>query len=74
MYLVGRFFIGFGSNISNGTCPLLSTEIAHPRHRGKPVTLYNTLWYLGAIIAAWTTYGTLTNYKGNVQWRLPTVL
>lgn len=52
MYLTGRFFIGFGSNISNGTCPLLITEIAHPRHRGKLTTLYNTLWYLGAIIAA----------------------
>jgi len=46
MYLVGRFFIGFGSNISNATCPLLITEIAHPRHRGKITTLYNTLWYL----------------------------
>jgi MFS family permease len=46
MYLAGRFFIGFGSNISNGTCPLLITEIAHPRHRGKVTTLYNTLWYL----------------------------
>lgn len=74
MYLTGRFFIGFGSNISNGTCPLLITEIAHPRHRGKLTTLYNTLWYLGAIIAAWTAYGTLTHYTGNAQWRIPTVL
>jgi len=46
MYLAGRFIIGFGSNISNGTCPLLITEIAHPRHRGRVTTIYNTLWYL----------------------------
>jgi MFS family permease len=74
MYLAGRFFIGFGSNISNGTCPLLITEIAHPKHRGKVTTVYNTLWYLGAIIAAWTSYGTLTSLVGDIQWRLPTGL
>jgi MFS family permease len=34
MYLAGRFFIGFGSNIANATCPLLITEITHPKHRG----------------------------------------
>lgn len=74
MYLAGRFIIGFGSNISNGTCPLLITEVAHPRHRGRITTIYNTLWYLGAIVAAWTTFGTLTGVTGNLQWRLPTGL
>ena len=44
MYLAGRFFIGFGSNIANGTCPLLITEVSHPRHRARITTLYNTLW------------------------------
>ena len=37
MYLAGRFFIGFGGNLSNGTCPLLITEISHPRHRGRTI-------------------------------------
>jgi MFS family permease len=74
MYLAGRFFIGFGSNISNGTCPLLITEISHPRHRGRITTIYNTLWYLGAIVAAWTTFGTLITINSNLQWRLPTGL
>ncbi len=46
MYLAGRFFVGFGSNIANATCPLLITEISHPKHRGKITTIYNTLWYL----------------------------
>jgi MFS family permease len=74
MYLCGRFIMGFGSNISNGTCPLLITEVAHPKHRGKITTIYNTLWYLGAIIAAWTCFGTLQNQTGHIQWRLPTGL
>ncbi|KAH7401262.1 general substrate transporter [Pyrenochaeta sp. MPI-SDFR-AT-0127] len=74
MYLAGRWIIGMGSNISNATCPLLITEIAHPRHRGKITTIYNTLWYLGAILAAWTTYGTLNNFASDLAWRLPTGL
>ncbi|TDZ37475.1 Lactose permease [Colletotrichum spinosum] len=74
MYLIGRFIMGAGSNISNATCPLLITEVAHPRHRGKVTTLYNTLWYLGSIIAAWTCFGTLTRQSGDIQWRLPTGL
>ncbi|GKT48220.1 lactose permease [Colletotrichum spaethianum] len=74
MYLIGRFIMGAGSNISNATCPLLITEVAHPQHRGKVTTLYNTLWYLGSIISAWTCFGTLTNQSGNIQWTLPTGL
>lgn len=49
MYLAGRFFVGFGSNIANATCPLLITEVSHPKHRGKITTIYNTLWYLVSI-------------------------
>ncbi|KAH6676928.1 lactose permease [Plectosphaerella plurivora] len=58
MFYAGRVIMGFGSNIANGTCPLLITE-------------YNTIWYLGAIIAAWTCFGTLENLSGETQWRLP---
>lgn len=39
MYLIGRFIMGCGSNITNGTCPLLITEVAHPKHRGKITTI-----------------------------------
>lgn len=66
--------MGCGATISNATCPLLITEIAHPQHRGKVTTVYNSVWYLGAIIAAWTTFGTLVNLSGNLEWRLPTGL
>lgn len=71
MFLAGRWIMGMGTNISNATCPLLITEITHPRHRGRATTIYNTLWYLGAIIAAWTTYGTLTHITSDLSWRLP---
>ncbi|KAL3433228.1 major facilitator superfamily domain-containing protein [Aspergillus tetrazonus] len=74
MYLAGRIIVGIGSGICNGSCPLLITEVAHPTHRGKITTIYNTLWYLGAIVAAWSTFGTLENLSGDVQWQLPTAL
>ncbi|OBT94961.1 hypothetical protein VE01_07454 [Pseudogymnoascus verrucosus] len=74
IYLAGRFIIGIGGTLTNGATPLLITEISHPRHRGRATTIYNTLWYLGAIIAAWVGYGTLSHMTGNIQWRLPTGL
>ncbi|KAF2799173.1 general substrate transporter [Melanomma pulvis-pyrius CBS 109.77] len=74
MFLAGRFIMGMGSNITNATCPLLITEVTHPRHRGRVTTIYNTAWYLGAILAAWTTFGTLNHVQGDLSWRLPTGL
>lgn len=32
--------------------------------------MYNTLWYLGSIIAAWTVFGTL-KYTSDASWRIP---
>lgn len=52
--------------------PLLITEVAHLRHRGKVTTVYDALWYLSAIVAAWISFGTLYNQTGDIQWRLPT--
>ncbi|KAL5046444.1 hypothetical protein BDW71DRAFT_214683 [Aspergillus fruticulosus] len=74
MYLAGRIIVGIGSGICNGACPLLIAEVAHPDHRGKITTIYNTLWYLGAIVAAWSAFGTLENLSGDAQWQLPTAL
>jgi hypothetical protein len=35
--------------------------------------MYNTLWYVGSIIAAWTVYGTV-KYPGNASWKIPVAL
>lgn len=35
--------------------------------------MYNTLWYLGSIIAAWTVFGTIT-YTSNLAWRIPVAM
>ncbi|KAJ4305061.1 hypothetical protein N0V90_000591 [Kalmusia sp. IMI 367209] len=73
MFIGGRFLVGFGSNLSQGSAPLLIMELAHPQHRGKLTTMYNTLWYVGAIIAAWTVFG-MVKYTSDTSWRVPTAL
>lgn len=73
MYIGGRFLVGLGSNISQGSAPLLVIELAHPKHRGKLTTMYNTLWYLGSIIAAWTVFGTI-KYTTDTAWRIPVAM
>lgn len=32
--------------------------------------MYNTLWYVGAIVAAWTVFGTI-KYTSEASWRIP---
>ena len=32
--------------------------------------MYNTLWYVGSIVAAWTVFGTI-QYTGDAAWRIP---
>jgi len=73
MFLAGRFFIGFGVAIAHGASPLLITELVHPCHRAAFTSMYNTTWYLGAIIAAWLTVGTLT-IGSNWSWRVPSIV
>ncbi|KAH7350042.1 MFS transporter [Plectosphaerella cucumerina] len=70
MFIGGRFLMGFGSNISIGAGPLLIMELAYPQHRGRLTVMYNTLWYIGSIIAAWTVFGTI-KYSGQASWRVP---
>ncbi|KAL3467376.1 general substrate transporter [Aspergillus heterothallicus] len=73
MFMAGRFLVGFGSNLSQGSAPLLVTELAHPQHRGTLTTMYNTLWYGGSIIAAFTVIGTI-RYTTDASWRVPVAL
>ncbi|KAF4775974.1 hypothetical protein HER10_EVM0002342 [Colletotrichum scovillei] len=61
------------SNISIGAGPLLIMELAYPQHRGRLTVMYNSLWYVGSIVAAWTVYGTI-KYTGQVSWRVPVAL
>lgn len=73
-FMVGRIFIGFGSGMCVVASPTLISEVSYPPHRHLMTATYNTLWYLGAIIAAWATYGTYHMHNTNWSWRIPSLL
>ena len=70
----GRFLVGFGVPIAVTSAPVYLVEMAFPTWRGIFGGLYNVVgYYVGAIIASWTAYGTnhLTN---NWSWRIPIII
>ena len=73
MFIGARFLIGFGLTFAANAAPMLVTEISYPTYRAPLTSLYNSLWYSGSIIAAWTTYGTF-NINSTWAWRIPSVL
>ncbi|KAI0266086.1 hexose transporter [Gloeopeniophorella convolvens] len=73
MFIGARFLIGFGLTFAANSAPMLVTEIAYPLYRAPLTSLYNSLWYSGAIVAAWTTFGT-EFMSSTWSWRLPSLL
>jgi len=73
MFIGARFLIGFGLTFAANAAPMLVSEIAYPRYRAQLTATYNSLWYSGAIVAAWTTFGTF-KINSTWAWRIPSVL
>ncbi|KAJ9110855.1 hypothetical protein QFC19_001364 [Naganishia cerealis] len=73
MFIGARFLVGFGLTFACAAAPLLITELAFPTHRGPLTSLYNSSWYLGSIVAAWTTFGTF-RINNDWSWRIPSLL
>ncbi|KAL4066993.1 general substrate transporter [Scleroderma yunnanense] len=73
MFIGARFLIGFGLTFAANAAPMLVTELAYPEYRAQLTSLYNSLWYSGSIVAAWTTYGTF-KINSTWAWRLPSLL
>nr|AAT91253.1 hexose transporter [Paxillus involutus] len=73
MFIGARFLIGFGLTFAANSAPMLVTEISYPTYRAPLTSMYNSLWYSGSIVAAWTTYGTF-KINNTWAWRLPSLL
>ncbi|KAK6202382.1 putative hexose transporter [Scheffersomyces amazonensis] len=72
-FLVSRIIIGFGVGIALTGAPAWIAELSFPSYRSSCTAVFNTLWYLGAILAAWITFGT-RNMHGDKSWRIPSYL
>ncbi|THX95436.1 MFS sugar transporter-like protein [Aureobasidium pullulans] len=75
MFVFSRVVVGVGSIMVVQPSPMLISEVCYPTHRGKYTSLYWTMYYLGAIVAAWSTYGTQKNLVGSQwSWRAPSIV
>lgn len=72
-YMAGRFFLGFGVAIARSAAPAYVAEFAPSPWRGPVVSLYNSLWLVGAVIASAIANGT-GPLKSSWSWRLPLVI
>ncbi|EXJ93242.1 hypothetical protein A1O3_01799 [Capronia epimyces CBS 606.96] len=69
-FIGGRFLLSFFSTIAATAAPLYLIELAPPQYRGTVAGMYNTLYYLGSIIATCVVYGSNRHLTGNIAWRL----
>lgn len=75
MFIFSRALVGAGAITIIQPSPLLITELAYPTQRGIYTALFWTNYYLGAIIAAWSTYGLQKNNPdSHWAWRGPSIL
>ncbi|KAK9371410.1 general substrate transporter [Lipomyces kononenkoae] len=68
-----RIMMGVGLGFAQTAAPPLTTEIAHPRHRGAVTAAFQSVWHWGSIVSASATLGTLYVYN-SWSWRIPCLL
>lgn len=73
MYILARAIIGFGLPyaIVAGSC--LIGELGYPKERPILTSLFNACYFIGAIVAAGTAYGT-QQIQNDWSWRIPSLL
>lgn len=71
--IASRFIVGAAGMLAVQPSPLLIAELSYPSFRGKMTSLYWTFYYLGAILASWTCYGTEPR-PDSFSWRIPTIM
>ncbi|KAI8653490.1 MFS domain-containing protein [Fusarium keratoplasticum] len=73
LFLAGRFFVGFGTGMVGVAANPLMAELSYPTHRPFITSFASTTWFLGAIVAAWSTYGTF-KMSNSWSWKIPSLL
>lgn len=73
MYLLARWLLGFGIPACIVAGSALLGELGYPKERPILGGLFNSSYFVGAIVAAGITYGT-TAIPNNWSWRVPSLL
>ncbi|KAF2108896.1 MFS sugar transporter-like protein [Lophiotrema nucula] len=68
----GRAIAGIGVGVLVMIIPLYQAELAHPSIRGRITALQQFMLGIGALAAAWISYGTYVGFSdtNNAQWRV----
>ena len=71
--LAGRFIGGIGVGILVMIVPIYEAELAHPNIRGRITALQQFMIGVGALFAAWISYGAYVGIadSNSAQWRMP---
>jgi MFS family permease len=72
-FMVGRCLLGVGISFTCIAGPSMVAELAHPRQRGTVLGFFNTFWYVGAIVAAWGSFGS-GHMNNSWSWRIPSLI
>jgi MFS family permease len=62
MFIGARLLIGFGLTFAANAAPMLVTEVSYPPYRASMTSLYNSLWYSGAIMCVFRVVICLSRY------------
>lgn len=73
MFLGSRWLLGFGIPFAIVNASSLLGELGYEKERHFLTSLFNASWFVGAIAAAGTTYGTF-QMSSTWAWRLPSLL
>jgi len=73
MFVVARFLLGFGIPFAIVAASSMIGELSYPKERARIGSLFNSSWFIGAIVAAGVTLGTFS-MPTNWGWRIPSVL
>ncbi|KAL6849037.1 hypothetical protein ACO1O0_008567 [Amphichorda felina] len=73
MFLASRWLLGFGIPFAIVNASALLGELGYEKERQFLTSLFNASWFIGAIAAAGTTYGTF-QMSSTWAWRIPSLL
>jgi MFS family permease len=73
MYIVARILLGFGIPFCIIAGSSLMGELSYPKERPIMTSLFNALYFIGALIAAGISFGT-QSMKNDWSWRIPSLL
>lgn len=73
MYVTARWILGFGIPFCIIAGSSLMGELAYPKERPIMTSLFNALYFVGALVAAGVSFGT-QHLNSDWAWRIPSLL